>query len=646
MQPRTRLLIFAGLGVLAVLTYLPALNQPFISDDYGNILLARMYGPAHAWKSLAAEPVQKYRPIFMVLTYWIHQFFGPWPPGYILVSIALHVVNTWLVFALGAWPAIGWRVSALSAMFFAVYEGHQEAVMWYSAAYELLLLFFGLVCFVLWVRWLQGPRRPAWLYAGALAAFVLALLSKESAIALVPLLLLPVAIQQAGRRRGFFGLIPFFVLALLFCLWVFAGVRHSPRLEDGSFSFHVATPRHMLRVAGPPVVYKLRVFELNAGAADNARLPQLAECARYSSLPEPQPDQKFYGWLDPSGGKKLKNEDFASLSVVQIGADGKQSIAATLPSILNGQEASGGNRLALLNGVVYATSGAWLEAAGARRMPNTAAIVKVEGGKATEVANTWDLENGQNPGGYVKEAHPYGLAAGPDGKLWVADAGANDLLRVDPTSGQVELVATFSGMPGPLPNPNRGGAQESDAVPTGMAFDASGNAYVSFLPGFPFAPGSAKVVKVAADGKVSDYATGLTMLTDLRTGPDGALYAVQIAQFTDKGPVPNSGAILRVKPGGTSEVVVSDLSFPTSIAFNAAGDAYVTTNGMGAPGSGEVLQFAKLTSQAGTALPPATLPTTGGGEPAHSVGGWIAGSLALGLGLLAAGFALRRRSVA
>jgi sugar lactone lactonase YvrE len=347
---------------------------------------------------------------------------------------------------------------------------------------------------------------------------------------------------------------------------------------------------------------------------------------------------------DPETGKDTTVKLGDTARVVQIGADGKQSVAATLPSILNGQEASGGNRLAVLNGALYATNGAWLEAAGLQRLPNTAAIVKIEGGKATEVANTWDLENSQNPGGYVKEAHPYGLAAGPDGKLWVADAGANDLLRVDPASGKVELVASFAGVPGPLPNPSRGGAQESDPVPTGIAFDASGNAYVSFLPGFPFAPGSAKVVKVTADGKVSDYATGLTMLTDLRTGPDGALYAVQIGQFTEQGPVPDSGAIIRVKPGGASEVVASGLSFPTSIAFNAAGDAYVTINGLGAPGSGEVLQFAKLTSQAGTTLAPPTLPTTGG-EPVF--GGWIAvASLALGFGLLAAGFALRRRSLA
>jgi hypothetical protein len=178
---------------------------------------------------------------------------------------------------------------------------------------------------------------------------------------------------------------------------------------------------------------------------------------------------------------------------------------------------------------------------------------------------------------------------------------------------------------------------------------------VSLLPGFPFLPGSAKVVKVTPDGQVSDYATGLTMLTDLKTGPDGNLYAVQIGIFTEQGPTPNSGAIIRVKEGDASEEVVSGLSFPTAIAFNDAGDAYVTLNGIGAPGSGEVVMYAGLTSQAGTAISsaapaapapaaeaaPATLPASGGLLPASI---WQTGVLlALGLVLLTVGLALKGR---
>jgi hypothetical protein len=368
--------------------------------------------------------------------------------------------------------------------------------------------------------------------------------------------------------------------------------------------------------------------------------------------------------IDPATGEPVTAKLGDTAQVVQITPDGAQNVVVNLPSLLQGMEASGGNRLALLNDTLYATTGFWIEVAGPDAAPNMAIVAKIDGSQVTEVANLWNLERDQNPGGFIQEAHPYGLAAGPDGNLWVTDAGANDLLKVNPATGQVDVVAVFAGVPSPLPNEARGGAMEADPVPTGVAFGPDGNAYVSLLPGFPFLPGSAKVVKVTSGGQVSDYATGLTMLTDLRSGPDGNLYAVQIGVFTEQGPTPNSGAIIRVKEGDASEVVLSGLSFPTSVDFNAAGDAYVTINGIGAPGSGEVVKYAGLTRQAGTPLPapaaaapppaaappaaeapaaeaaPAQLPTSGGELPGRV--GAIGLVAALGLGLVTAGLLLKR----
>jgi sugar lactone lactonase YvrE len=308
--------------------------------------------------------------------------------------------------------------------------------------------------------------------------------------------------------------------------------------------------------------------------------------------------------------------------VVAIAPDGSQTVAATLPSIAFGQEVAGVGRLALLDGTLYATNGDWIELAGMESRPFMAVVVEVADGEATEVADTWAFEVANNPDPNLVHSHPYDLEAGPDGWLWVTEAGGNNLITVDPATGEIELVTVFAGVPSPLPNGNRGGAQESDPVPTGVAFDADGNAYVSLLPGFPFLPGASKVVKVGADSSVSDYATGMTMLTDLQAGPDGMLYAVSIGQFSEQGPVPNMGTVLRIKEGAASEVLVEGLSFPTSIDFNDAGDAFVTINGVGAPGSGAVVRFDGLTSMAGSPLPappsaPAPAPAeTGASEAA------------------------------
>lgn len=283
-----------------------------------------------------------------------------------------------------------------------------------------------------------------------------------------------------------------------------------------------------------------------------------------------------------------------SARVVKVAPDGSQTEVATLPSIASGQDLIGGARLALLDGKLYATTGQWVAEAGPDRVSNIAAVVQIAEAGVTEVAETWTIESTDNPGAFAVDTHPYGLTAGPDGLLWVADAGANDLLKVDPVTGAVELVAVIPPLPGPFPNPGRGDAQESDPVPTSVAVDGEGNAYVSLLSGFPFLPGSAKVVKVTADGTVSDYATSLTTLTDLRMGPDGQMYAVQFAIFGEQGPTPNSGAIVRIQEGDASAVVAEGLSFPTSLDFNAAGDAFVTINGVGAPGSGAVITLPGL----------------------------------------------------
>lgn len=344
--------------------------------------------------------------------------------------------------------------------------------------------------------------------------------------------------------------------------------------------------------------------------------------------------------VDPSSGEAIAAKLGNSARIIQIAPDGTQTMAASLPSIVMGTETAGAGRLALLGGALYATSSMWAETFGPDALlPLMGAVVEVAGGAAIETASTWTFEKAQNPGVFALDSHPYGITAGPDGLLWVTDAGGNDLLKVDPATGQVQLVAVFNGVPGSMPNPGRGGASESDPVPTAVAFDAAGNAYVSLLPGFPFLPGSAKVVRVAPDGQVSDYATGLTMLTDLRAGPDGEMYAVQFGQFTEQGPVPNSGALIRIKAGTASEVIASGLSFPTSIDFNSAGDAYVTLNGVGAPGSGQVGLFRGLTARSAALAPavPAILPTTGG-SPLGA--GWLA--LAAGLVLAVAGLGLRR----
>ncbi|MFC4453836.1 ScyD/ScyE family protein [Deinococcus sonorensis] len=281
--------------------------------------------------------------------------------------------------------------------------------------------------------------------------------------------------------------------------------------------------------------------------------------------------------------------------IVHVDAAGKSTVVASLPSLGGPEGAEGASRITMLNGNIYVTSGHWAEGASIARLPKTAAVLKVSGTTVTEVADVWGFEATNNPDKQVKDSHAYGLAAGPDGNLWMTDAGGNDLLKVNPTTGAITLMAVFPNLPNT--NPPAGVPPFSEPVPTGVAFLKDGAAYVSLLPGFPFTPGASKVVRVAADGSQQDYATGLSMTTDLQTGPDGNLYAVELGQFGEQGPAPATGSIVRIRAGGVKETVLTGLDTPTAISFNARGDAFITTGGAAAPNTGKVLRWDNFTTR-------------------------------------------------
>ncbi len=250
---RDRIVILAVLAALAILAYLPVFQQPLIQDDYPNIEQARQFGPASAWPDLVSSSVFRYRATFYLFTYAVDRLRGPGPTAFYAAGVALHVLCVWLVFALGVWRLIGWRISAAAAAFFAVYEGHQEAVMWYSASNELLLFLFGVASLVCWVRVVEKKGGWRW-YAASLASFVAALLSKESAVVFAVLLLLPLLGARTARRALLWWL-PFGALAVADQWLIFSGRASSFRFHDGSFSltapFWITLPASCARLLWP-----------------------------------------------------------------------------------------------------------------------------------------------------------------------------------------------------------------------------------------------------------------------------------------------------------------------------------------------------------------------------------------------------------
>src|SRR5258708_8492464 len=228
-MPKTSRILIA-LALLAFVAYLPTLWQPLLEDDYPNIFHAHANG-IH----ILTDPIFGIRSTCFLLMDTIYRLFGMAPAAYYAVLILLHILNTWLIYALGCWRTLGYRVSAWAAAFFAVYEGHQEGIMWLSGATEPLLFLFGIGAMVCWLKFLY-ERRWIW-YVAALLAFIPALYSKESAFILAPLFALPLLFERNLRRRAFWQ--PFLMLASLSLLHTLRTRRYSTfPFSDGSFSFH------------------------------------------------------------------------------------------------------------------------------------------------------------------------------------------------------------------------------------------------------------------------------------------------------------------------------------------------------------------------------------------------------------------------
>lgn len=222
------------IALLAILAYVPILNFPFISDNYTEIPVSRALGSWQAIPTLIHNPVWHFRWSFVFLNSWIVQAFGFRPAPFYIISILLHIACVCAVFAIGAWKRIGWQSTAWGAAFFAVYEGHQEAVMWLAGWTEMFIVFFGCLCFVSWVQWLQ--TRNHWYYAATGCALIGALLSKESGYIVAALLLLPVILERRWWKSGGLALIPFLLGALCYVAFLASGLQHNPRAGDGSFS--------------------------------------------------------------------------------------------------------------------------------------------------------------------------------------------------------------------------------------------------------------------------------------------------------------------------------------------------------------------------------------------------------------------------
>lgn len=227
----TNLAAWTGVGLLADDRF--AVGLPILLEQTGA-----------SWPDRAAmlfdrevppgQPIALYRPFVDLLFLLEQPWFGTGALGYHATNSALHSGTAMLWFVLVRRLSGSAAAATATAVLFAGWPGHSEAVHWISARTNLqstFLMSLALVCHDL------ASSRAGWRHAAmaaAAAAFaVMALGSKETAILVAPLafaigwLRAPAGLAAGPRlRHSLLRTLPL-LLALLLWLWIRARVLHT-----------------------------------------------------------------------------------------------------------------------------------------------------------------------------------------------------------------------------------------------------------------------------------------------------------------------------------------------------------------------------------------------------------------------------------
>ena len=228
-----------------------------------------------------------------------------------------------------------------------------------------------------------------------------------------------------------------------------------------------------------------------------------------------------------------------------------------------------------------------------RYRPTTVLRANPDGTGVQVIANLERYELRHNPDGQVQFvdgkpvdalSNPFSMSAYRYGLL-IADGGANDVLRVDPTTGRVSTFFVPPTVKGGAckGRPNNPGTTGCDAVPTGVTV-ANGSVYVSTLGGE--APGAGRVYKLnARTGEVQRTWWNLTSPTGIAVTTDETVYLSEVIHDAPEGP---PGRIKKILPNGRRTHAA--VAMPVGLQLHG-GDLYATANSLAGPGAGQVVRL-------------------------------------------------------
>lgn len=189
---RNTILCAALVAILSLAAFFPAICNDFVNYDDNVYITENIHvSQGLSWDGvLAALLVPQnagWNPIATLSHMLDVELFGMNPGPHHAVNVVLHTINSVLLFWILRKTTGEETKSVLVAALFAVHPLHVEPVAWVSSRKDVLSTFFMLLTINSYIQWTRRPRSGA--FAGTLALYAMALLSKPMTVTL-PLLLL------------------------------------------------------------------------------------------------------------------------------------------------------------------------------------------------------------------------------------------------------------------------------------------------------------------------------------------------------------------------------------------------------------------------------------------------------------------------
>ena len=220
-----RIAAVAGICLLAIWCYAPALHAYFAQDDFTLLAMARLlHQPALIFYSDHFPGSLFFRPLGIFLWWLTTAWFDNAPRGHYAVNLLLHLGVVLALYTLlqRLRPNAG-----LNLLWTAVYAVHPLTIgtaLWLSDRFDLLATLFSLLALNFAVVYVRRPRGS--MLCALLICLLLALMGKEIAVvgaaAVFALIALPDVSARVTRTQRVIALL---AIAILTCAWL--GYRHA-----------------------------------------------------------------------------------------------------------------------------------------------------------------------------------------------------------------------------------------------------------------------------------------------------------------------------------------------------------------------------------------------------------------------------------